>query len=129
MAATFGVRALVGRSLRNSIMLDPSRKGTCQMATYPNAPQATDTTTATRSNGLAVAGLVCGIVGLLLFNIVLGPLAIIFGGIAFSRAKRGAPHRTMSLWAIGLGIVDLVILVVLLVAASHNGGSLYFHAG
>ena len=32
-------------------------------------------------NGLAVAGLVCGLVGLLFFPPVLGPLALIFGGV------------------------------------------------
>jgi hypothetical protein len=38
---------------------------------------------ATRSgaNGFAIAGLVCGVIGLFLFNFILGPLAIIFGGI------------------------------------------------
>lgn len=41
-------------------------------------------------NGLAIAGLVCGIVGLLIFNIILGPLAIIFGAIGLSRANKGA---------------------------------------
>ncbi len=81
------------------------------------------------SNGPAVAGLVCGIVGLLLFNVILGPLAIIFGGVGLSRANRGAGHRTMAIWAIALGIVDLVIFGVLLAVASRHGGTVYFHVG
>jgi hypothetical protein len=81
------------------------------------------------SNGLAVAGLVCGLVGLLLFNVILGPLAIIFGGVGLSRANRGAGHRTMAIWSIGLGVVDLVIFGLVLMAASRHGGTLYFHVG
>ena len=80
-------------------------------------------------NGLAIAGLVCGIVGLLFFNIILGPLAIIFGGVGLSRAKRGAPHKGMSIAAIILGIVDLVVFAAVLAAASKHGGTYYFHVG
>jgi uncharacterized protein DUF4190 len=84
---------------------------------------------APRSNGLAVAGLVCGLVGLLLFNIVLGPLAIIFGGVAWAQANRGAPRRGMAVAAVLLGAVDLVIFVVLLAAATGNGGSIFGTVG
>ncbi len=69
-------------------------------------------------NGLAVAGLVCGLVGLLFLPIVLGPLAIIFGGVGLSRANRGAGHKGMSMAAIILGIADLVVMVVYAVAIS-----------
>ena len=48
------------------------------MTTYGESPARTG------SNGLAVAGLVCGIVGIFLLNYILGPLAIIFGGIGLS---------------------------------------------
>ena len=71
-------------------------------------------------NGLAIAGLVCGLVGVLFFNYILGPLAIIFGGVGLSRANRGAGHRGMSLAAIVLGIVDLIIFAVVVVALSNN---------
>jgi hypothetical protein len=76
------------------------------------------TASRTAGNGLAIAGLVCGLVGLLLFNYILGPLAIIFGGVGLSRANRGAGHRGMSLAAIILGIVDILVWVVLVVAIS-----------
>ena len=82
----------------------------------------TSVATGTRSNGLAIAGLVCGIVGLLLFNFILGPLAIIFGGIGWSRANRGSGHKGMSITAVVLGIVDILIYVVLLVAVAKHGG-------
>jgi len=71
-------------------------------------------------NGLAVAGLVCGLIGLLFINYVLGPLAIIFGGVGLSRANRGAGHRGMSIAAIVLGILDLIVFAVVVVALSNN---------
>lgn len=95
---------------------------------YPSMPEGEyPGPTATRSNGLAIAGLVCGIVGLLILNIVLGPLAIIFGGVGLTRANRGAAHRTMSIWAIALGVVDLIIFVLTLAVVSHGGS--FVHAG
>jgi len=83
--------------------------------------------TGSRSNGLAIAGMVCGIVGLFLANVILGPLAIIFGGVGLSRANRGAGHHHMAVSGIVLGIVDLIVFGVLLAVASHNGGSFYVH--
>lgn len=56
----------------------------------------------------------------LLFHHVLGPLAIISGGVGLSRAKRGAGHRGMSLAAIMLGIVDLTVHAVLVIAVTSN---------
>lgn len=83
--------------------------------TYGQSAQAS-------SNGLAIAGLVCGIVGLFVANIILGPLAIIFGGIGWSRANRGASHKGMSIAGVVLGIVDLVLIVIVLVAVSNHNG-------
>jgi Domain of unknown function (DUF4190) len=88
-----------------------------------------DRSTRTSSNGLAIAGLVCGIVGLFLFNIILGPLAIIFGSVGLSKSHHGAAHGRMAIASIVLGIIDVAIFVALLAAAKHNGGSVYFHVG
>jgi hypothetical protein len=85
--------------------------------------------TTQQSNGLAIAGLVCGIVGLLFFNVILGPLAIIFGGIGWSKANRGAKHRGMAIAAVVFGIVDLIIFGVLLAVAAKNGGYMHFQIG
>ncbi len=100
------------------------------MTDYQSMPATSEGAGArTRSNGLAIAGMVCGLVGLIIFAPILGPLAIIFGGVGLSRAKSGAPHRNMALAGIILGVIDIVLWVVLLVAVSHNGGSIYFRAG
>ena len=87
------------------------------------------TRTTQDGNGLAVAGLVCGLVGLVFLPIILGPLALIFGGIGVSKANRGAKHKGMAIAAVVLGIVDLVIMAVLFAVAVNNGGSLFTNVG
>jgi len=74
-------------------------------------------------NGLAIAALVCGLVGLLLFPIILGPLALVFGLIALNKAKQGAGRRGMAIAGIVLGVVDIALFVILVVAAANNGGA------
>jgi hypothetical protein len=87
------------------------------------------TATAQSGNGLAVAGLVCGLVGLLFLPIILGPLALIFGGIGWSKANRGAKHKGVAIAAVVLGIADLVIMAVLFAVAVNNGGSVFVNLG
>jgi Domain of unknown function (DUF4190) len=96
--------------------------------TYANAPHA-GSAAGTRSNGLAIASLVCGIVGLIIFAPILGPLAIIFGAVGLSRAKSGAGHRGMAIAGLVLGVIDVVLWIVLLIVVSKNGGSMYVHFG
>ena len=72
------------------------------------------------SNGMAIAGMVCGIVGLVLAQIILGPLALIFGGIGLQRAKRGASGQGMAIAGIVLGVIDLVLGIILAVAVAHR---------
>ena len=81
------------------------------------------------SNGMAIAGLVCGIVGIFLFNIILGPLALVFGGVGLRNARRsGAGHSGMAVSAIVLGVVDIVLFVVVLALADTHGG-FQWHVG
>lgn len=73
------------------------------------------------SNGMAIAALACGIIGLFIFEVILGALAIIFGGVALSRANRGAGRRGMALAGIILGAIDVVLFIVILaVSAKHH---------
>jgi uncharacterized protein DUF4190 len=94
------------------------------MSTYANPTTGTARGT---SNGLAIGGLVCGVVGLFIANIILGPLAIIFGAVAWSRANHGGSSKGMSVASVILGVVDIVVFGVLLAVVSHHGG--YWHAG
>ena len=71
---------------------------------------------AEEKNGFATASLVCGIIGLLLFGIILGPLAIIFACIAFSQNKGSTGGATAGLV---LGILDIAGFFIFL--AIMNG--------
>ena len=94
------------------------------MSSYANP---TSTTTRGATNGWAVAGLVCGIVGVVIANVILGPLAIIFRAVAWSRAIHDGSSRGMSIASVVLGIVDIALFALLLALVSHHGG--YWHVG
>jgi hypothetical protein len=73
------------------------------------------------SNGMAIAALACGIAGLFVLEIILGPLAIIFGAIALRRAGLGAGRRGMALAGLILGIIDVLALILILsVSPNHT---------
>ena len=97
-------------------------------ASTPSAPMPPGMGMQTASgnrNGLGVAALVLGIVGLVGGFIIpfsgLGSiLAIIFGAIGLKRVKRGeANNRGMALWGMWLGIagVALSFIVVVVIGA------------
>ncbi|MEU2574003.1 hypothetical protein ACIP3B_06655 [Streptomyces anulatus] len=62
------------------------------------------------ADGLAVASFVLGLVGLLVFNVLLGPTAIVMALLALARRTR---RRGRALLGLGLGVADLVVLAVL----------------
>ncbi|MGP3922010.1 MULTISPECIES: DUF4190 domain-containing protein [unclassified Streptomyces] len=62
---------------------------------------------------MAVASFVMGLLGLLVFNMVLGPCALVLGGLALARGTR---RRGRALLGLGLGVADLVLLAVLVSA-------------
>ncbi|WP_274033555.1 hypothetical protein [Streptomyces sp. MMBL 11-1] len=79
------------------------------------APDAGTDTAASRAvgreaDGLAVASFVLGLVGLLVFNILLGPTAIVMALLALARRTR---RRGRARLGLALGIADLVVLAVL----------------
>lgn len=72
-------------------------------------------------NGLGTASLVLGIIGLLFGGCILGPLAIIFGGIGISRANQGqATNKGVAIAGLVLGIVG-TIFWLLLAAVTASG--------
>ncbi|MEE1755417.1 DUF4190 domain-containing protein [Streptomyces sp. SP18CS02] len=80
------------------------------------------------TNGLAIAGLVCGVIGVFFLNIILGPLAIVFGVVGRKQApvKGGGGMATA---AIALGVIDLVIFAILMVVAASSGGFSWYVGG
>ncbi|MFJ1969735.1 DUF4190 domain-containing protein [Streptomyces sp. NPDC087903] len=81
-----------------------------------------------RTNGLAIASLICGIIGVFLFNVILGPIAIVLGAVGMRQApaKGGAG---MAKAGVVLGIVDLVVFGILLALTAANGGSTWYVGG
>lgn len=72
------------------------------------------------SKGLAIASLVCGIIGVFVGSIVLGPIALILGLVAHRRVASG-----MAKAGIALGIVDIVLAVVAISVLSSGGVTWY----
>ncbi|WP_328863012.1 DUF4190 domain-containing protein [Streptomyces sp. NBC_00306] len=62
---------------------------------------------------LAAASFILGLVGLLVFNLFLGPAAIVLGLLAL---RRGTTHRNRAYLGITLGVADLVVLALLTAA-------------
>ncbi len=63
--------------------------------------------------GLAIAGMVCGIVSFFCFGIILGLLAIIFGAVAKNKGYTGGMATTgIVLGCIGLGLYLVMLLFI-----------------
>lgn len=81
-----------------------------------------------RSNPMAVAGLVCGVVGFFVLSVVLGPLAIVFGSLGMRNAERGgARNHGIALAGVILGAVDVALFLIAMIAIS--GGGFSWHIG
>ncbi|MBV2357734.1 DUF4190 domain-containing protein [Streptomyces sp. J2-1] len=77
-------------------------------------------------DGKAIASLCCGIVGLLLLRIVLGPLAIILGSVSRRQSATKGEASGMATAGIVLGVVDVVLWLLPLAFAITNGDSWYY---
>jgi hypothetical protein len=75
------------------------------------APATRPTTTTPRrdADGMAVASFILGLVGLLVLNVFLGPIAIVLAAVAL---WRGTTRRGRAFLGMGLGVADLVVLVI-----------------
>lgn len=69
------------------------------------------------ADGMAVASFVLGLAGLLVFNIVLGPCALVLGGLALTR---GTARRGRALLGITLGAADLIVLAAVVTASGSS---------
>ncbi|GAA2241295.1 MULTISPECIES: DUF4190 domain-containing protein [Streptomyces] len=59
------------------------------------------------TDGMAVASFILGLLGLLVLNLFLGPIAIVLASVAL---WRGTERRGRALLGLGLGVADLVVL-------------------
>ncbi|MEU1283745.1 hypothetical protein [Kitasatospora sp. NPDC005856] len=89
------------------------RQGTDRQGT---GRQDTGRQPSAEADGLAIASFLLGLPGLLLFNIVLGPIAITLATLAL---VRGTSRRGRALLGLTLGVASLVILAVTIVT-SHG---------
>ncbi|MET8817763.1 DUF4190 domain-containing protein [Streptomyces rochei] len=73
------------------------------------------------TDGMAVASFVLGLLGLLVLNVVLGPIAIVLASLAL---WRGTARRGRALLGLGLGVTDLVVLAAFMSADNTMSWSL-----
>ncbi|MFC7813665.1 DUF4190 domain-containing protein [Streptomyces sp. NPDC057367] len=73
------------------------------------------------TDGMAVASFVLGLLGLLVLNVFLGPIAIALASIAL---RRGTARRGRALLGLGLGVADLVVLAAFMSADNTMSWSL-----
>ncbi|WP_328423160.1 DUF4190 domain-containing protein [Streptomyces sp. NBC_00443] len=73
------------------------------------APATARPGTRTRdADGMAVASFILGLLGLLVFNLFLGPTAIV---LAAASLWRGTKRRGRAYLGMGLGVADLLVLL------------------
>ncbi|MFF8790462.1 hypothetical protein [Streptomyces sp. NPDC015125] len=75
-----------------------------------------------QADGMAVASFILGLLGTLVLNILLGPCALVLGGLSLAR---GTTRRGRALLGITLGAVDLLLLALL----TSADGTLSWHIG
>ncbi|MFC7880545.1 DUF4190 domain-containing protein [Streptomyces sp. NPDC057376] len=73
------------------------------------------------TDGMAVASFVLGLLGLLVLNVFLGPIAIALASIAL---RRGTARRGRALLGLGLGVADLLVLAAFMSADNTMSWSL-----
>jgi threonine/homoserine/homoserine lactone efflux protein len=65
------------------------------------------------SDGMAVTSFALGLIGLLVLNIVLGPIALV---LAVRSLKHGTVRRSRAMAGLVLGIADVVVFAALVAA-------------
>lgn len=84
-----------------------------------------------QSTGFAVTSLVTGIVGLVFawvpfLGVVLGVIAVTFGGISLRRGQQGkAGGKGMAVAGLVTGILAVAVFAVLAIAAATSSGNRY----
>ncbi|KUO17847.1 DUF4190 domain-containing protein [Streptomyces dysideae] len=63
------------------------------------------------ADGMAVASFILGLLGLLVLNVFLGPIALALASVAL---WRGTARRGRAYLGLGLGVADLLVLVAVM---------------
>jgi hypothetical protein len=74
-------------------------------------------------NAMAIASVICAVVGVFVLEIILGPLAVVFGVLGLQRANAGAPNRRLAITGIVLGVIDTAFFVALIALTASGGGA------
>ncbi|WP_133915754.1 DUF4190 domain-containing protein [Streptomyces sp. NBC_00582] len=77
------------------------------------APATTRRTGVRDTDGMAVASFILGLLGLLVLNLFLGPIAIVLASVAL---VRGTTRRGRAWLGLGLGVADLLLLLAFMQA-------------
>ncbi|NLU73058.1 DUF4190 domain-containing protein [Streptomyces sp. HNM0575] len=77
------------------------------------APRAAFAARVRDADGMAVASFLMGLAGLLVFNLLLGPCALVLAGLSLAR---GTTRRGRAVLGLTLGAADLVVLAAVTAA-------------
>ncbi|MFF8729605.1 DUF4190 domain-containing protein [Streptomyces sp. NPDC015171] len=90
--------------------------------TAPVTTGRTDTRSRTRdADGMAVASFILGLLGLLVLNLFLGPIAIALAAVAL---WRGTARRGRAYLGLALGVADLAVLATAMAVSGTVSWSL-----
>lgn len=111
--------------VQNQVNAQQTQNNYNQQTYYNNGAQAGQQ----KTNGLAIAGFVCSLVGLFVFPLILGILGVCFGGVGKKRIEafneKGNGFATAS---IIIGILDIIwwIICLVIVGSAVNTFFRYF---
>jgi hypothetical protein len=91
----------------------PAGAGTTGAGEKGGAPRTAFAARVRDADGMAVASFVMGLAGLLVFNLVLGPCALVLAGLALAR---GTTRRGRAVFGLALGAGDLAVLAAVAAA-------------
>jgi hypothetical protein len=84
---------------------------TMQLTAPANSSTSSRRTGTRDADGMAVASFILGLLGLLVLNVFLGPVAIALAAVAL---WRGTARRGRAFLGMGLGVADLLVLVTVM---------------
>jgi hypothetical protein len=89
--------------------------------TAPATPRPENRTGTRDADGMAVASFILGLLGLLVLNLFLGPIAIILSLVSL---WRGTARKGRAYLGLALGVADLAVLAIAMAASNTVSWSL-----